>query len=292
MEESIEQNLETVSNLVDTLVQFAIEYGFQILGALIVLIIGLKIAGFAGKRVAGLCEKRGLDVTLSRFIGNVVKIILLAVVIIVTLGNFGITIAPFIALAGASAFGATLAIQGPLSNYGAGLSIILTRPFVVGNTIHVQGVSGVVEEITLAQTVLVGEDGEKISVPNKDVVGQVIVNSKERRVVQTKIALASEQDPSVVISLLQDVLDKEETLQGENRALVGIHDFSFGGVIIGIRYWVPSERYFAIRYAVNGSIMTALRDNQIKLAGTAAVSVGLESLSADDDVPGYREPIT
>ena len=187
----MEENIQAVSGLLDTLVEFAVQYGFQILGALVVLLIGLKVASFAGRKVTTLCETKNIDVTLSRFIGNVVKIILVVMVVIVTLGNFGISIAPFIALAGASAFGATLAIQGPLSNYGAGLSIILARPFVVGNTINVQGVSGVVHEITLAQTVLVGEDGEKISIPNKEVVGQVIVNSREKRVVQTKIQIGA-----------------------------------------------------------------------------------------------------
>ncbi|MDD9918213.1 MAG: mechanosensitive ion channel, partial [Rhodospirillaceae bacterium] len=115
-------------------------------------------------RVARLCERKALDVTLSRFLGNVVKILVIIFVIIATLGNFGITIAPLIALAGASAFGATFALQGPLSNYGAGLAIILTRPFVVGNTVKIQNVSGVVEEVSLAATVLRGEAREPITV--------------------------------------------------------------------------------------------------------------------------------
>ena len=168
----MENELETLTKLVDKGIEFGVAYGFQILGALVFLVIGLKVGGWLGTRVAMLCEKRELDVTLSRFVGNVVKIVILIFVIMATLGNFGITIAPLIALAGATAFGATFALQGPLSNYGAGLAIILTRPFVVGNTIKIQDVSGVVEEVTLAATVLRGEDRETITVPNKEVVGQ------------------------------------------------------------------------------------------------------------------------
>lgn len=287
----MEENIEAVSGLIDTLTEFAVQYGFQILGALVVLIIGLKVASFAGRKVTVLCEAKNIDVTLSRFIGNVVKIVFVVMVIIVTLGNFGISIAPFIALAGASAFGATLAIQGPLSNYGAGLSIILTRPFVVGNTINVQGVSGVVHEITLAQTVLVGEDGEKISIPNKEVVGQVIVNSKEKRVVQTKIQIGTDQDPQKIIGLLKEALSGIPDLNGDPGPLIGIHDFAYGGVVIGVRFWVQSEKYFATRYAVNQVVYETLEKAGVDLRVPDGTSTALQSLSADDDKPGYQEPI-
>ena len=287
----VEENIEAVSGLIDMVIGFAVQYGFQLLGALVVLLIGLKVAAFAGRKVTALCEMKAIDVTLSRFIGNVVKIVLVVMVVIVTLGNFGISIAPFIALAGASAFGATLAIQGPLSNYGAGLSIILARPFVVGNTINVQGVSGVVHEITLAQTVLVGEDGEKISIPNKEVVGQVIVNSREKRVVQTKIQIAAGQDVTHVVALLRDRLTAVPGLDGEPGPLVGIHDFSYGGVVIGVRFWVPSEQYFSTRYRVNEVVFGTLEEAGIDLSGADRAAVALPSLSADDDTPGYKEPI-
>ena len=118
-------------------------------------------------RTATFAEARNLDQTLARFFSNVVKVVLIGFVAVITLGNFGVAIAPLIALAGASAFGATLALQGPLSNYAAGLIIILTRPFVVGNTIAVSEVSRVVEDIKLPATTLIGEDGEFITVPNK-----------------------------------------------------------------------------------------------------------------------------
>lgn len=81
---------------------------------------------------------RKVDASLAGFLGMIAKVVMIAFVVIITLGNFGISISPLIALAGASAFGATVALQGPLSNYGAGLSIILGQPLVVGNTDHGQ----------------------------------------------------------------------------------------------------------------------------------------------------------
>ncbi len=281
--DTVEQQLEVVTKYADMLVEFGIEYGFQIFGALVFLLIGLKVASWIGGRVSRILEAKKIDVTLSRFIGNVVKIIAIVFLVIITLGNFGVSIAPLIALAGAGAFGATIAIQGPLSNYGAGVSIILSRPFVVGNTITLsKGASGVVEEITLAHTILTGEDGEKITVPNKEIVGRVIVNSDASRVVETKIAIKAEQDMATVKAACRKALATVPDIHGGTEPEVGLHDFTYGGLVIGIRFWVPSSRYFELRYTVNEALVSALQEAGIQMMAAAPMSVQTGSLSADD----------
>ncbi|MFB0923548.1 MAG: mechanosensitive ion channel, partial [Alphaproteobacteria bacterium] len=127
----MEPQLQMVNTVIDVASEFAIAYGLQMIGALVILLIGLKVAGFLGRRVTRLCEIRKLDITLARFAGNMVKILLVVIVVIITLSNFGIDIAPLVALGGAAAFGFSFAVQGPMANYGAGLVIILTRPFLV-----------------------------------------------------------------------------------------------------------------------------------------------------------------
>lgn len=215
-----------------------------------------------------------------------VKVVGIVFLVIITLGNFGISIAPLIALAGASAFGATVAIQGPLSNYGAGLSIVLARPFAVGNTITVnKDTSGVVEDIALAHTVLVGEDGESITIPNKEIVGRVIVNSDTRRVVQTRICIGEDQDWERAVALLRDALAEIEDIKEGPSSQVGVHDFAYGGVILGLRFWVPSKRYFEARYRVNEAVLKALGAAGIKLLPAGALAVSTSSLSADADDP-------
>lgn len=284
IEANVGEQLEAVSKYADLLVEFGIEYGFQLLGALVFLLIGLKVASWIGGRVALMMEARDVDITLSRFIGNIVKIVAIVFLVIITLGNFGVSIAPLIALAGAGAFGATMAIQGPLSNYGAGVSIILARPFVVGNTITVnRAASGVVEEITLAHTVLIGEDGERITVPNKEIVGRIIVNSETRRVVQTKIAIAEGQNFETAKAAARRAVNAIEAVAGGPAPEIGIHDFTYGGIILGIRYWVPSSRYFEVRYAVNEAALMELESAGIKLMSAASMAVTSASLSADDD---------
>ncbi len=284
MENKLEDlDLTTFTKLIDIAIEFAVAYGFQILGAIVVLLIGLKVASWCARKTSSLAEAKGVDVTLSRFIGNAVRLVVVVAVVIVTLGNFGVAIAPLIALVGASAFGVTLAIQGPLSNYGAGLAIILTRPFVVGDTITVQGASGVVEEISLGATILIGEDGERILVPNRQIVGEIIINSEGRRVVQTKVCVAYDADITRATELLRRALDSFTDLRGDPAPQIGIHDFAYGGIILGLRFWVPSQRYFEMRYDVNRAAYAALEEGGIALLSSGGIAVAMDSLS--DDAP-------
>jgi small conductance mechanosensitive channel len=276
----VEEQFQTVTRLVDIAVEFAVAYGLQLLGALVILLIGLKVASLAGARVVRLCEHKNLDVTLARFFGSMVKLLIVVIVVIITLSNFGIDIAPLVALAGAGAFGLSFALSGPLSNYGAGLVIILTRPFVVGDTIEVRRVSGVVDEVTLSMTTLIGEDQERIVIPNRQIVGEILVNSDAHRIVESQLVIESQNDPEVAIAAIEAALSDFDGLAEGAAPQVGIHDFNFGGIVIGLRYWVPSSRYYQTRYAVNQTALAALKAKGISLLPAGRVAVLTEMAPA------------
>jgi len=282
MEKDIEKNIEALQRLIETLVEFSVAYGFQLLGALVFFFIGLKGAAWTGRKVASIAGAKDVDPALARLIGNIVKLIVVAMLVVITLGNFGISIAPLIALAGAGAFGATLAIQGPLSNFGAGFAILLGRTYSVGDTITIGKVSGVVADVKLAATVLTGEDGEKITIPNKEIVGQVVVNSDDKRIVESRIAIADSEDIDQVIGLLQSVLEGNDTVDTTQTPQIGVHDFTLGGVIIGLRFWVPTNHYFQTRYALNTAFLKALKAAGVPLL-SGAVAVAAPDLTADNE---------
>ncbi|MCF8468223.1 MAG: mechanosensitive ion channel family protein [Sneathiella sp.] len=279
--DKVNDNIETVSVWLKLVTDFAVEYGFQILGAVVFLLFGLLVVNWIGNRLAGIALARNIDVTLSQFLGSAVKLVLIVLLIIITLGNFGVSIAPLIALAGAVTFGATLALQGPISNFGAGIAIIITRPFVVGNVITVHGVSGVVDRITLGATFLTGEDGEQIAVPNKEIVGQVIVNSMEMRIVESKFCIGTNVDTDMVIKLVRGAINNVIASESPHEPQVGIQDFTYGGLIIGTRVWVPGLKYFQERYAINGAILDALKTNGIELMEFGAACMALPPLNED-----------
>jgi small conductance mechanosensitive channel len=259
------EELASVEKYMDLIIEFAVKYGFQVIYAIIILIIGLIIARWLSNMITRVCESRNLDVTLSRFLGSVVRLTALAFVLIVVLGKFGITMTPFIAAIGAVAFGSSLALAGLMSNYGAGLSIIITRPFVVGDTIVIQGVNGVVEEVGLAATRLANEDGEQITIPNKHIVGEILVNSFENRVVEMSIGISYEDDASKAIDTIQNALQKIPEIVAEPAPQIGIEEFADSSVNIGMRYWVPTKQYFQTMYQANLAVYNALEQAGITI---------------------------
>lgn len=263
----MEKELESLQKFYNIIIEFFVNYSFQLIGAIIIFVLGWYVANKISQAVAKICEKNELDVTLTKFVVNIVKFAIIIGVGIVAVGKLGITLTPFIAGIGAASLGAGLALQGTLSNYGAGLSIIIGRPFVVGNTITVEGVFGVVEEIRLAHTILMTEDGEQITIPNKHIIGEILVNSFEYRIIETVIGIDYNSKPEEAIAVIHKVLEKfdDEVIAKEPKAQVGIKEFGDFSINIELRYWAHTKLYFDTQYKVNLEIFNALKKNNINI---------------------------
>lgn len=265
MEEQFTALQQFVNTLINALTEFFVHYSFQVVGAIIVFAIGFAVARWVSDLILKMSEKKGLDITLSKFLAGAVRITILAFAVLIALGKFGITITPFVAALGALAFGSSFAIAGPLSNYGAGLSIILSRPFAVGNTISVAGVSGVVQDIRLACTILMNEDGVKITIPNRKVVGEILHNSATNSIVESVVGISYDSDPETAIRTVRDVIGKFGQVVKDPAPHVGIQAFGDSSINIGFRYWVPTVKYFDTSYAVNLAIYKALQNAKITI---------------------------
>ena len=254
----MEKEMSAVQQFIKTAIEFLTNYSFQVIGAILVLVIGNFIANWALGVVLKLCHAKKVDISLAKFIASCVKIMILAFAIIIALGKFGITIAPFIAMIGAGAFGASMALQGPLSNYGAGISIILGHPFVVGDTISVTGQSGVVKEVMLSSTILTDEDGVKITIPNKNIVGEIIRNSFQYKIVENKVGISYSDDPERAIQVIRKTIASFSEVAQEPKLQVGLLEFGESSINIGCRYWIPTVKYFQTLCAVNLAIHKTL----------------------------------
>ena len=259
----MEQDIQQIQNIVDILNEFAVNYGFQVFGAIVILLIGWQVSRWVARIVLNVCERAKLDITLAKFFAGIAKTLIIIYVAIVALGKFGITITPLIAALGAVAFGSTLALQGPLSNYGSGLTIILTRPFVVGDTIKIQGVIGIVDEIKLAYTWLVTEDGERITIPNNRIIGEILHNTYANLIVETSVGISYESDIEVVVATILKILEGSSAVVKTPEPQVGIERFGESAIIIGVRYWVPTKQYYQVMYRVNQAIYSALKEANI-----------------------------
>ncbi|MFT5574801.1 MAG: small conductance mechanosensitive channel [Bermanella sp.] len=257
--------LEEFKVIYDQVTQFFVNYSFQLVGALIVLLIGLLLAGRVSAMVLRLCQRHNMDITLSHFLANIARVTLIFVVATICLGKIGISIGPFLAAVGAISLGAGLAVQGLLSNYSAGFNIIITRPFVVGDTITVQGVTGVVDEIKLAFTILEDEDGVVIFIPNRHIIGEIIHNSHASKLAETLVGVAYDSDMKRAIEVITGVLDAMPKTASK-APQIGIDEFADSGVNIGVRFWLPTRRFHELRYQTNNGIFAALKTAGIVIA--------------------------
>ena len=261
----MDKELQTLQKFYNIAIEFLTHYSFQLIGAMIIVMIGWFAAKYAYALLMRLFESHHFDMTLAKFVASVVKMLIFVAMIVIALGKVGISIAPFVAAIGAVSLTAGLALQGSVSNYAAGVILIISRPFKVGDTLSISGFYGVVEEIKLSYTVLRNEDEELITIPNKKMIGDVLVNSFEFRVVESSIGVAYEEDPAKAIALMNEVLSGFKEVAKEHKPVIGIAKFGDSSIEIGLRYWVPTKSYFKTQYEVNLALYQALHVNNIRI---------------------------
>jgi len=265
LEKEIQQEIQNFQKMYDLVIEFFITYSFQIVGAIIILLIGVYVAKKVSILVEKFCQSKNLDVTLTKFITATIKVIIIIGVAVIALGKVGITVTPFVAAIGAASLGAGLALQGLLSNYGAGISIIATRPFIVGNTITIAGHTGLVKDIQLGYTILETEDKEEITIPNKHIVGEILVNSFGYTIVESIVGIDYSADPKKAITLINKVFANYSELSTEQKAQVGIKEFGDFSINLELRYWAPTTQYNEVQYKINMDIYESFKQNDINI---------------------------
>ncbi|QOY52426.1 mechanosensitive ion channel family protein [Candidatus Sulfurimonas baltica] len=261
----MEKELEEVGHFYNIVIDFITNYSFQIIGAIIILVIGVFASKYIHKYVLKLLLKTTIDETISGFIANFVRITVVAMMAVLALGKLGISIAPFIAAIGAISLTAGLALQGSVSNFAAGIVLIATKPFKLGDTIRVHDVYGEVQEIKLAYTILVNEDKEQITIPNKYMIGDVLVNSYSYRIVEGSVGVSYDTDSKSAIELIKSMLSTCKDVSNENKPIVGIEKFGASSIDIGYRYWVPTNSFYKTQYEVNLKVLEALTEAKITI---------------------------
>ncbi len=262
----MDEEIQQITAIYDMVIAFFVTYSFQLLGAVLIIIIGFWLGGKVSSLIHRICQRHSMDVTLSAFFASTAKILVITIMSIIAMGKIGISIGPFVAALGAVSLGAGLALQSPLSNYGAGLNLILTRPFIVGNTISVQNVTGIVAEIRLAYTRLTNEDGVEITIPNKLIIGEVIHNSRADTLIELEVGVSYNTDPEHAVTVIKQALAALHVDSERSNPEVGIDSFGDSNITLAARLWAPTGNHFQIRYKANSAIYAALKQARIDIA--------------------------
>jgi small conductance mechanosensitive channel len=230
-------------------IDLAIAYGIKIIGAIAVFIIGKWIAQLLTKAFRKMLEKSNTDVTLVKFLGDLIYFGLLVLVIIAALGTLGVNTTSFAAIIGAAGLAIGLALQANFSNFGAGVVILFLRPFKVGDFVEAGGAAGSVEAIGIFNTTIKTGDNRIIIVPNSNIIGGNIVNySKEPiRRIDLVIGVGYEDDLKLVKSTLEEILASDERILKDPAPAVALAELADSSVNFNVRPWVKSADYWAVR---------------------------------------------
>ncbi len=252
----MEQTLSKANQLWATLQELAVQYGMRIIGAIAILVIGLWLSKKITKTVTKILRKNKIDETLVRFISSLTYIALVAFVILATISEVGIETTSIVAILGAASFAIGLALQGSLSNFAAGVMLIVFHPFKVGEYIEAAGVKGSVEEIGVFVTRLLTPDNKVIYVPNSKLFGDVITNYSEREIrrVDMVFGISYTDDIDKAKRIISDVLGSHPKVLKDPEPMIVVSELADSSVNFAVRPWVKTEDYWTVFFEITETI--------------------------------------
>ena len=233
-----------------------VDFGVRIIVALLIFYIGRMIARSLSKGVRKVLAAREVDKILETFVSNLVYWALLVVVIIAAIDRLGIETTSLIAVMGAAGLAVGLALQGSLSNFAAGVLIVIFRPYRVGDFVEAAGVSGSVEQVQILTTILKTPDNKQIIVPNSAIMSSIITNfsANETRRVDLTIGVSYDDDLDKVQKTLQEIVDADERILKDPACVIRVHELADSSVNFVVRPWVASGDYWGVYWDLTETI--------------------------------------
>jgi len=247
---------EDTTTVLEKLQAVGIEYGIKIMGALVVLVIGMWAAKMIKKGVVKLMEKRSVDPTLISFAASLLYVALQVFVIIAALAKLDINTTSFIAILGAAGLAIGLALQGSLSNFAAGALMIIFKPIKVGDFVEAGGTMGSVVEISIFTTILNTPDNKKVIVPNSKVMGDNITNfnANGTRRVDLVAGIGYGDDIDKAKTVLEGILAADERILKDPEPTVAVVEMADSSVNLVVRPWVNGADYWGVYFDTTETI--------------------------------------
>ena len=233
-----------------------VEFGLDLLIALVIFVVGRIVARMIQKGIGRVMEAQEVDKILQSFVGNLAYWTLMVFVIIAAINQIGVQTTSLIAIMGAAGLAVGLALQGSLSNFAAGVLIVVFRPYRVGDWVEAAGISGSVEQDQILTTVLKTGDNKKIIVPNSQIMDSIITNysANATRRVDMVIGVSYDDDIDKVRATLQELIDADSRILNEPECTITVSALADSSVNFNVRPWVKTEDYWAVMFDLTEAI--------------------------------------
>ncbi len=255
----------SLENIQATFFKLVEQYGWKVLAAVIILVVGRILAGILTWSVKKVVSKSKGGKTLAVFVGNLTFIGIMVFTIVAAINKLEIQTTSFVAILGAAGLAVGLALQGSLSNFASGVMLVIFRPFEVGDVVQMGGSIGVVEEIQIFVTTLSTPDKKKIIIPNAKITGDTIVNfstSPIRRVDLT-IGIAYSADIDKAKQVVRDILDADTRVLKDPPYTVAVAELGESSVNLAIRPHVKGADYWDVFFETQEKVKKAFDANGI-----------------------------
>src|SRR6266496_1597378 len=217
-------------NVKELTVDLLVRYGFQVLGAVVILAVGFLLARWLANTADRRFQKQQMEPPMRLLMVRVIKIIVLLMAFVVALDKFGFSIAPLVAGIGVAGLGLGFAMQGVLGNLMAGLTIIFTKPFRVGEYIEINEEKGDVSMITLSSTILVHPDHSRVIIPNRKIVGEILHNFGTMRQLHLAVHVPHHADLNQALEACRQIVDANIRVLKDPTPSLGIGAVEAGGI--------------------------------------------------------------
>ena len=246
----MEFNLD--GNLWNQLSELLSSFGISLFIALSILIIGRQVVKILIKVISTALERSNTEDTVRIFVTNLLNTLLMIVVFIAAINQLGIQTTSIIAVLGAAGLAIGLALQGSLSNFAAGILIVIYRPYKVGDYIQADNHLGTVDDIQIFSTVLKTPDNKLVIVPNGSIMNGSIVNfsNQDKRRVDIVASCSYEDDIDKVKSVLADILSKDDRILNEPKPRIAVSELADSSVNFIVRPWVKNSDYIDVYYSL------------------------------------------
>lgn len=243
-------------------------FGAQTLGALVVLIIGLRVAGWLGRLVRKISLKQeNIDDTLGNFFGSMVRWAVTAAVFIAVLQVFGVPATSFVAILGALTLAIGLSLQGALGNIASGVMIMIFRPYRLGDYVEAAGAAGTVKDINLFQTVLATPDNVQVMVPNSQAIDGIIKNFSgyATRRVDVTFGIDYGDDIDKALGIIASVVNADKRIMRDPEPFAKVVNLGDSSVDIATRNWVEASDYWDVKFDLIKNIKIAFDQQGISI---------------------------
>ena len=242
------------SEQIKTIETVAVDYGLDLVGAIAILVVGWIVAGWVRLAVRkALSRLPKADATVIRALSNLARYLVLAMVLVAVLAQFGVQTASILAVLGTVGLAVGLALQGTLSNVAAGFMLLILRPFKIGDYIDAEGVAGTVEEIGLFSTEFITFDGLYLVVPNNQIWTKAITNYSRlpTRRLDVGVGIAYDDDIDKALSVLMDLMTGDERVLQDPEPQVMVTELADSSVNLNLRCWVSTDDYWQLQFDLN-----------------------------------------